>query len=64
MVYRNLLQCCSINGPKADAIVADMERRIKEHKAIIITPPVSPVETGPRMMYAPDAGQFVEIDAQ
>jgi hypothetical protein len=63
-VYQSLQRCCSINGPKADAIVADFERRIKERKAIILNPPVSPTESGPLMMYSAEAGQFVEIDAE
>ena len=63
-VYSYLAQCCSIMGPKADMIVADLENRIRTRKAIVISPPISPTESGPRMVYSAAAGQFVEIDAE
>ena len=63
LVYSSLEQCCSITGPRAETIVADMERRLKERKAILIRPPVSPTESAARMIYSPEVGQFIEIEA-
>ena len=57
-----LSQCCSLFGPPADKILRDIETRLRERRAIVISVPLSPVEYGPRMVYAPQPGEFVPID--
>ena len=53
-----------ITGAKSEGIVTELENRIRTRKAIVISPPISPTESGPRMVYSADAAQFVDIDAE
>jgi hypothetical protein len=63
-VRGELMRCCSIMGPLADRIVSDLEARLRKRQAIVIVTPVSPVEAGPRLMYSPEAAQFIPIDPE
>ena len=57
-----LSQCCSLFGAPAEKILKDLETRLRERRAVVIAVPVSPLETGPRLVYAAEPGQFIPID--
>jgi len=56
-----LKQCCARTAPAADKILKDIEARLRDVTAVVITIPASPVQAGPLMVFSPDAGLFVPI---
>jgi len=56
-----LEKCCTIHGSKADTILMNMEKKLRNGTAIVISIPVSPVMSGTPMVFAPEIGRFVPI---
>jgi hypothetical protein len=59
-----LSQCCSLSLPVVDKAVKDLEQRLREKKAVLIAIPISPVAVGPRMVWVPEANQFVALESE
>jgi len=61
-IGRNYLEkCCAISGTKADAILQNIENKLRNGTAIILNMVTSPVTARNPEVFAPEIGRFIPI---